>query len=108
MPFSLVQVSGDTAAISGVEAEPRQPLRGGGLVVVGGLDGEVIALDAAAGTEKWRARVGAEVIAAPVIGDGLYERNGFALAGEAEQDDQWSGGVREQIFERAMPQAARR
>ena len=35
----------------------------------------------------------------------LYERNGFVLAGEAEQDDQWSGGVREQIFERAMPRA---
>jgi outer membrane protein assembly factor BamB len=56
----------------------KQPLRlsggpgaGEGLVVVGGLDGEVLALDAANGAEKWRARVGNEVIAAPVIGDGL-------------------------------------
>ena len=31
----------------------------------------------------------------------LYERHGFVLAGEAEID-QWSGGVREQIFERRM------
>lgn len=47
------------------------PGAGGGLVVVGGLDGEVIALDAANGAEKWHARVGNEVIAAPVIADGL-------------------------------------
>jgi outer membrane protein assembly factor BamB len=38
---------------------------------VGGLDGEVIVLDAATGAEKWTGKVGAEVIAAPVIGDGL-------------------------------------
>lgn len=47
------------------------PGAGGGLVVVGGLDGEVIALDAANGAEKWRAKVGNEVIAAPAIADGL-------------------------------------
>ena len=33
---------------------------------------------------------------------GLYERHGFVLTGEAETD-QWSGDVREQIFERRMP-----
>ena len=44
---------------------------GEGLVVVGGLDGEVIALDAASGAEKWRAKVANEVIAAPAIGMGL-------------------------------------
>jgi GNAT superfamily N-acetyltransferase len=32
----------------------------------------------------------------------LYERFGFALAGEAESD-QWSGDVTEQIFERLLP-----
>ena len=32
----------------------------------------------------------------------LYERHGFALAGE-DEIDQWSGGVREQTFERLMP-----
>ena len=38
----------------------------------------------------------------------LYERNGFMLAGEADKDDQWGGGVREQIFERAKPKAPSR
>ncbi len=47
------------------------PGAGSGLVVVGGLNGEVVALDAANGAEKWKARVGNEVIAAPVIADGL-------------------------------------
>ncbi len=32
----------------------------------------------------------------------LYERNGFVLRGETDAD-QWSGGVREQIFERQAP-----
>lgn len=32
----------------------------------------------------------------------LYERHGFVLVGE-EASDQWSGGVLEQVYERAMP-----
>lgn len=47
------------------------PGAGAGLVVVGGLDGEVIALDAATGAEKWTAKVTNEVIAAPTIGLGM-------------------------------------
>ena len=47
------------------------PGAGDGLVVVGGLDGEVIALDAATGTQKWTASVPNEVIAAPTIGLGM-------------------------------------
>jgi FOG: WD40-like repeat len=39
--------------------------------VVGTLDGQVIALDAATGAEKWQAKVPNEVIAAPVIGQGM-------------------------------------
>jgi ribosomal protein S18 acetylase RimI-like enzyme len=35
----------------------------------------------------------------------LYERHGFALVSEAERD-QWSGGVREQLYERRMPARA--
>ena len=35
----------------------------------------------------------------------LYERHGFVPVSEAERD-QWSGGVREQRFERRMPAAA--
>lgn len=37
----------------------------------------------------------------------LYERHGFVLSGETEID-QWSGNVREQVFERAMPKPAGR
>jgi GNAT superfamily N-acetyltransferase len=37
----------------------------------------------------------------------LYERNGFVLVSEAERD-QWSGGVREQRFERHLPASAER
>lgn len=44
---------------------------GDGLVVVGGLEGDVLALDAATGEMKWKARVGTEVLAAPAIGQGL-------------------------------------
>ncbi|MEO6264808.1 MAG: outer membrane protein assembly factor BamB, partial [Luteimonas sp.] len=40
-------------------------------VAVGSLEGDVIALDAATGAEKWKAKVGNEVIAAPAIGQGM-------------------------------------
>lgn len=46
------------------------PGAGDGLVVVGTLDGDVIALNAADGSEKWKAQVHNEVISAPVIGQG--------------------------------------
>jgi outer membrane protein assembly factor BamB len=46
------------------------PGAGDGLVVIGTLDGRVIALDASNGTEKWRAKVPNEVITAPAIGQG--------------------------------------
>jgi outer membrane protein assembly factor BamB len=42
-----------------------------GLVVVGGLEGDVLALDAATGAVKWQAKVGSEVLAAPAIGQGF-------------------------------------
>src|SRR5690606_30393399 len=47
------------------------PGAGDGLVVVGGLEGSVIALDAATGDMRWRAKVGSEVLAAPAIGQGM-------------------------------------
>ncbi|MGN6112273.1 MAG: outer membrane protein assembly factor BamB [Luteimonas sp.] len=47
------------------------PGAGDGLVVVGGLEGDVLALDAATGDVKWQAKVGTEVLAAPAIGQGL-------------------------------------
>ena len=47
------------------------PGAGDGLVVVGGLEGEVVALNAADGQEKWTAKVGNEVLSAPAIGEGM-------------------------------------
>lgn len=47
------------------------PGAGDGLVVIGTLDGQVIALDAGNGTEKWRAKVPNEVITAPTVGQGF-------------------------------------
>jgi outer membrane protein assembly factor BamB len=61
------------------EKEKKKPelrLSGGpgvgeGLLVIGTLEGQVIALEAATGAEKWRAKVPNEVITAPAIGQGL-------------------------------------
>ena len=39
--------------------------------MVGSLNGDVVALDAATGAEKWQAQVSNEVIAAPAIGMGM-------------------------------------
>lgn len=88
-----------------VEDKPNIELSGGpgagaGLVVVGGLDGEVIALDAANGTEKWRAKVGSEVLAAPVIGDGLvlvHSNDGRVTAFDTE------AGQRRWFWQRDLP-----
>ncbi len=44
---------------------------GDGLVVVGGLEGDVLALDAATGEMKWKAKVATEVLAAPAVGQGM-------------------------------------
>ncbi len=44
---------------------------GDGLVVVGGPEGDVLALDAVTGAEKWKAKVGTEVLAAPAVGQGM-------------------------------------
>src|SRR3546814_1043312 len=40
-------------------------------LVVGSLEGDVIALDAGTGAERWRAKVENEVIAAPAVGQGM-------------------------------------
>ncbi len=62
------------------------PGAGEGLVVVGSLEGDVIALDAATGAEKWKAKVGNEVLAAPAIGGGtvyVHSNDGRVTAFDA-------------------------
>lgn len=47
------------------------PSVSGDLLVVGSLEGNVEALDAGTGAERWHAQVSSEVIAPPAIGDGV-------------------------------------
>ncbi|MFU0839767.1 MAG: hypothetical protein ACFWUJ_14960 [Pseudomonas fragi] len=54
-----------------------------GLVMLGTLQGDVIALDSSTGEEKWRARVNSEVLAPPAT-------NGDVVVVQT-QDDRLSG-----------------
>ena len=65
--FSSVNVfsRGDTSFVSGGVGS------GEGLALVGTIHAEVIALSAADGSTRWRARVSSEVLSAPVTGAGL-------------------------------------
>lgn len=47
------------------------PSSNGELVVVGGLDGQVQCRSASDGSSRWEVELGAEVIAAPAIGEGI-------------------------------------
>lgn len=76
------------------------PGAGDGLVAVGTLDGQVIALDAATGTEKWRAKVSNEVIVAPAIGQGyvlVRSNDGTVTAFDA------ASGERRWFSQRELP-----
>ncbi|MFT3762436.1 MAG: outer membrane protein assembly factor BamB [Pseudoxanthomonas sp.] len=76
------------------------PGAGDGLVVIGTLDGQVVALDAASGEEKWHAKVPNEVIAAPVIGQGyvlVRSNDGAVSAFDA------ATGERRWISQRELP-----
>jgi len=73
---------------------------GNGLVVVGGRNGEVVALDAATGAKRWSAKVTSEVLSAPlVIDDRVVVRSndgrvfGFDIA----------DGTRKWVFDRGLP-----
>ena len=46
------------------------PAVDGDLLVIGTMDGEVLAFDAGSGAERWRSRVSSEVLARPAIADG--------------------------------------
>ena len=64
---------------------------GGGLVLLGTTRGEVIALDAGDGTERWRAEVSSEVLSRPTIADDAViaqTADGRLVALEAEDGSQ--------------------
>ena len=73
---------------------------GGGLAIVGGRNGEVIALDVETGSKKWSAKITSEVISAPLVAeDRVVVRGsdgrvfGFDIA----------DGTRKWVFDRALP-----
>ncbi len=73
---------------------------GNGLAVVGGRNGEVIALDAETGNKKWAAKITSEIISAPLVADDrVIVRGsdgrvfGFDIA----------DGSRKWVFDRALP-----
>jgi len=73
---------------------------GNGLVVVGGRNGEVVALDAETGTERWRTDVTSEVISSPLV------TNGFVVV--RSNDGRTFGldaadGTRKWVFDRGLP-----
>lgn len=67
---------------------------GGGNILLGTTNGEVLAFSAADGSESWRGSVGSEVLAPPVVGDGLVfvqSINGRLVALEQDSGDiRWS------------------
>ena len=73
---------------------------GEGLVVVGGLDGDVIALDRDSGSAKWATNVSSEVLANPVIEDGIVvvRSNDGRVFGLNATD-----GSREWLFDPGVP-----
>lgn len=73
---------------------------GAGLVVVGGRNGEVIALDAASGAKKWNSKITSEVISTPLITDDrVVIRSGDGRVFGFDIAD----GTRKWVFDRALP-----
>jgi len=71
-----------------------------GLVVVGGRNGEVVAVDADTGVERWRTSVTSEVISSPLV------TNGFVVV--RSNDGRTFGldagdGTRKWVFDRGLP-----
>jgi outer membrane protein assembly factor BamB len=76
------------------------PGAGEGIVVAGGRNGQVIALDAETGAERWTANVTSEVISAPLVSGGLVvvrSNDGKTFAFDA------ASGERRWIFDRGLP-----
>ena len=73
---------------------------GGGLVIVGGRNGEVIALDAETGSKKWNTKISSEVISAPLVADDrIIVRGGDGRVFGFDIAD----GTRKWVFDRALP-----
>jgi outer membrane protein assembly factor BamB len=78
------------------------PAVDGDLLVVGGLDGQIYALSAQDGSERWSAQLSSEVVAAPAIANGtvVVRTNDGRLVGLSAAD-----GSRKWIFEQPVPTA---
>lgn len=73
---------------------------GGGLVVIGGRNGEVIAFDSESGTQRWKVAVTSEVISAPLVYGGLVvvrSNDGRTFGLDA------ADGTRKWVFDRGLP-----
>ena len=76
------------------------PTVGGDIVVVGGLDGQVFALAAQDGAERWHTQVTSEVISAPAIADGIVvvRSNDGRLTGLSAAD-----GTHKWVYDQSVP-----
>ena len=76
------------------------PAAGNGMVVAGGRNGEVVALDSESGAERWRTKVTSEVIAAPLITpDRIIVRSNDGRTFGLDPAD----GTRKWVFDRGIP-----
>jgi outer membrane protein assembly factor BamB len=73
---------------------------GGGLVVVGGRNGEIIALDAETGSKKWSSKITSEVISTPLVADDrVVVRSGDGRVFGFDIAD----GTRKWVFDHTLP-----
>lgn len=73
---------------------------GNGLVIVGGRNGEVVALDAETGTQRWATKVSSEVLSAPlVLSDRIIVRSNDGRVFGFDPAD----GTRKWVFDRGLP-----
>jgi outer membrane protein assembly factor BamB len=76
------------------------PAVGGGMVVAGGRNGEVVALDMETGAERWVSSVTSEVISTPLVQGGLV----IVRSGDGRTFGLDAGtGDRKWVFDRGLP-----
>lgn len=87
----------DTIVETGLTSSPAVA---NGLLVVGGRNGEVVALDADTGKERWKITVSSEVIATPLItSDRIVVRSNDGRVVGLDPAD----GSRKWVFDRGLP-----